>query len=40
MLWLPMAAIPSFFFDQSQYTQLFEIQKQLQASQVGIKKSC
>ncbi len=34
-LWLPMAAIPSFFFNKSQYTELFKIQKQLQASQVA-----
>jgi len=39
MLWLPMAAIPSFFFDQSQYTQLFEIQKQLQATDVASSKA-
>ncbi|MEG1696568.1 MAG: RDD family protein [Acinetobacter sp.] len=38
-LWLPMAAIPSFFFNESQYAELFEIQKQLQAAQVASSKA-
>ncbi|ENX22022.1 hypothetical protein F892_01262 [Acinetobacter vivianii] len=39
ILWLPMAAIPSFFFNESQYKELFEIQKQLQAAQVASSKA-
>ncbi|ESK56866.1 RDD family protein [Acinetobacter tjernbergiae] len=39
ILWLPMAAIPSFFFNQSQYAELFEIQKQLQATQMASNKA-
>lgn len=39
MLWLPMLAIPSFFFDESQYKELFEIQKQLQATEVASTKA-
>lgn len=35
MLWLPMAAIPSFFFNESQYKELFDIQKQLQSTQMA-----
>lgn len=39
MLWLPMAAIPSFFFNESQYKELFDIQKQLQATQMASTKA-
>lgn len=39
MLWLPMAAIPSFFFNESQYQELFDIQKQLQATQMASTKA-
>lgn len=39
ILWLPMAAIPSFFFNESQYKELFEIQKQLQATQMASSKA-
>jgi hypothetical protein len=39
MLWLPMLAIPSFFFNESQYKELFDIQKQLQATEVASTKA-
>lgn len=39
MLWLPMLAIPSFFFNESQYKELFEIQKQLQVTEVASTKA-
>jgi hypothetical protein len=39
MLWLPMAAIPSFFFNESQYKELFDIQKQLEATQMASTKA-
>ena len=35
LLWLPMAAMPSFFFNESQYNELIEIQKQLQTTQLA-----
>ena len=34
-----MAAIPSFFFNEAQYKELFEIQKQLQTAQVASSKA-
>ena len=34
-LWLPVAAIPSFFFNESQYKALFDIQKQLQTAEIA-----
>ncbi|ENU23339.1 hypothetical protein F993_02032 [Acinetobacter proteolyticus] len=39
ILWLPMASIPSFFFNESQYQELFEIQKQMQATQMASDKA-
>ncbi|ENX43157.1 RDD family protein [Acinetobacter sp. NIPH 2100] len=39
ILWLPMASIPSFFFNESQYQELFEIQKQMQATQIASDKA-
>ena len=38
-LWLPIAAIPSFFFNKSQYEELFDIQKQLQAAEIASNKA-
>lgn len=39
LLWLPIAAIPSFFFNESQYKQLFELQKQMQSAEVASTKA-
>lgn len=39
LLWLPLAAIPSFFFNESQYKQLFELQKQMQSAEVASTKA-
>lgn len=39
LLWLPIAAIPSFFFNESQYKQLFELQKQMQSTEVTSTKA-
>src|SRR5690606_19535762 len=39
ILWLPMASIPSFFFNESQYPELFEIQRQMQATQMASDKA-
>ncbi|MDR6795304.1 RDD family protein [Acinetobacter calcoaceticus] len=39
LLWLPIAAIPSFFFNESQYKQLFELQKQMQSTEVASTKA-
>lgn len=39
LLWLPIAAIPSFFFNEAQYKQLFELQKQMQSAEVASTKA-
>ncbi|MFW6515060.1 RDD family protein [Acinetobacter baumannii] len=39
LIWLPIAAIPSFFFNEAQYKQLFELQKQMQSAEVASTKA-
>lgn len=39
LLLLPITAIPSFFFNEAQYKQLFELQKQMQSAEVASTKA-
>ena len=39
LLWLPIAAIPSFFFNESQYQQLLELQKQMQSAEIASEQA-
>ncbi|QER39958.1 RDD family protein [Acinetobacter suaedae] len=39
VLWLPIAAIPSFYFSEEQHVQLADIQKQMQAAEFASTKA-